>query len=258
MLRPFSTIKHLSLGATDGEIGTIKDAYFDDALWVLRYLVVSTGSWLSGRDVLIAPASIVESDWTDNRFEVNLTRERIENAPGIETDKPVSRQREAEYLDYYGYPYYWAAPQWGGLGDTGALAAAAADMQRATAAADQRRKEPGDPHLRSASEVGRYAIEAADGSIGHVEDFLFDDAQWSLRYFVVDTRKWMPGRKVLISTEWIDTVSWESRQVRVAMTREEVRTSPEYDPQRITQEQEGELHRHYGRKPGATARIQIR
>lgn len=148
----------------------------------------------------------------------------------------------------------------GGLGVGGGAEIAAAQLaQRAEAEArDRRDEEKGDPHLRSAEEVHGYTIEAQDGEIGSVKDFLFEDTNWSLRYFVLDTRKWLPGRKVLISTDWIDRVNWESRAVAVAMLRDEVRASPEYDPNDLRPEHEESLYRHYGRESQRSTRVQIR
>ena len=257
MLRLFTDIRDLSLSATDGELGTIKDAYFDDHQWTLRYLVVTTGSWLSGRSVLISPASIEGVSWDNKRLELNLTREQIKNAPSQESDKPVSRQYETLLLDYYGYPYYWSGPTWGDIADGGAFAAATEEMLRRNEAGEVPR-EQGDPHLRSAKEVAGYGIRAVDDSIGEVDDFLFDDSNWSLRYFVVDTRKWLPGRRVLIATEWITDVNWDYRKVEVGMSREEVRNSPEFDESQLSENQERALYQHYGRQPGEGARVQIR
>lgn len=258
MLRSFSELKNLSLGARDGEIGSVKDAFFDDRHWTLRYLVVTTGSWLSGRSVLILPQAIRGFDWEQQRLDVDLTREQIRSAPGIEFDKPVSRQHEAAYFDYYGYPYYWVGPMWGGLGSVAGANIAAAEMaerERRNAASEQ---DQGDPHLRSASEVHRYSINASDGEIGSVKDFLFEDDNWSLRYFVLDTRKWLPGRKVLISTDWIERVNWDAQTVDVTMLRDEVRASPEYDPHELSAEREETLYRHYKRTPHARVQGQIR
>lgn len=257
MLRLFSDVRDLSLAATDGVLGTVKDAYFDDHRWTLRYLVVTTGSWLSGRSVLISPASIKGVSWDNKQLQLDLTREQIKNAPGQDSDKPVSRQCETLLLDYYGFPYYWSGPTWSGLGNADAMAAATAEMIRRNEASDGSR-EQGDPHLRSAKEVTGYAIQAIDDSIGEVDDFLFDDANWSLRYFVVDTRKWLPGRRVLIATEWITDVNWDDRKVVVGMSREEVRNSPEFDENHLSEPQERALYQHYGRQPGEGTRIQIR
>lgn len=260
MLRAFSAFKNFTLGAADGDIGTVKDAYFDDHRWTLRYLVANTGSWLSGRSVLIVPQAIRGLDWERKRVDLTLTREQVRNAPDIELDKPVSRQHETAYFDYYGYPYYWAAPMWGGgLGSMAeAELAAAESIKRTEENARNRDQDEGDPHLRSANEVHGYAIKAQDGEIGSVKDFLFDETNWSLRYFVLDTGKWLPGRKVLISTDWIDRVSWDERSVEVAMLLDEVRASPEYDPDELSPDEEESLYKHYGRERNEITRAQIR
>ena len=91
-------------------------------------------------------------------------------------------------------------------------------------------KPPGDVHLRSASHVERYVIEAADGSVGHVRGFIFDDEAWVVRCFIVDTRNWWPGGKeVLLATQWIDVIDWFAYSVSTSLTREAIKASPEYD-----------------------------
>lgn len=246
MLQNFSRLKHMSIGAADGEIGRVRDAYFDDHEWTLRYLVVNPGSWLTARRVLISPWAIRDVNWPAQRVDVSLTRDQVRHCPDIDTDRPVSRQHETAYFDYYGYPYYWLGPYaWGAV-----ITPREAASIGTTAQAGQRSTQKGDPHLRSANEVDGYHIEAVEGAIGHVDDFIFDDETWGLRYFVVDTRNWLPGRHVLISTDWVDNVSWEERKAYVALTRDEVRNSPEYDPASFTDASEDVLHRHYHRRLG--------
>lgn len=243
MLQTLSGLKRMSIGATDGEIGHVRDAYFDDHEWTLRYLVVKPGSWLTGRRVLISPWATRDVNWQAQRVDVALTREQVRNSPDMDADKPVSRQYETAHSDYYGYPYYWMGPfAWGPL-PLPKLGATADPAQQA----GRRDTEKGDPNLRSANEVDGYHIEAVDGAIGHVDDFIFDDESWSLRYFIVDTRDWLPGRHVLISTDWVERVSWGERKAYVALTRDEVRNSPEYDAKSFTEAAEDALHKHYGR-----------
>jgi hypothetical protein len=254
MLQSFASLKRMSIGATDGEIGHVRDAYFDDHEWTLRYLVVNPGSWLAPRLVLISPWSIRDVDWQARRVNVALTREQVRNSPGIDTDQPVSRQHETAYFDYYGYPYYWTGPfAWGPVPFPREIA----EVDAARRSERRDKDEKGDPNLRSAAEVHGYGIEAVDGSIGHVDDFIFNDETWGLRYFVVDTRKWLQGRHVLISTEWVERVSWEKRKAYVALTREEVRNSPEYDPESFTATDADAFERHFGtspQQPGARTR----
>jgi hypothetical protein len=230
-----SQLKGYTIRATDGELGTVEQLYFDDETWAVRYLVVDTGGWLAGRRVLISAISVIHADWLDRRFDVALTKQQVENSPDIDTHLPVSRQHEAAYLGYYGYPHYWAGPE--GSASTDAL--------------DERiRRESTDSHLRSTDEVTGYHIEAADGEIGHVDGFIVDDAAWGIRYMEVATRNWWPGNKVLVSPEWIERVSWAESKVYVALSRDVIQNGPEYeDSMPITREYERRLHLHYGRPP---------
>lgn len=251
MLRSVTDLKHATIGATDGEIGDVKDVYFDDQQWTLRYLIVDTGRWLPGRKVLITPLAISGNDWSVPRIDLSLTRDQIQRSPDIDTDKPVSRQHESSYFELYGYPMYWTEPvMWTQLAqpdgaDTPTRMDSSTADREATRA--QHEREKADPTLRSAANVSGYHVEATDGSIGHVADFLFDEASWALRYFVIDTRNWLPGRHVLISVDWIERVSWRERKAFVNLSRDAIRSSPDYDSEiGLTRDGEVQLYRHYG------------
>jgi hypothetical protein len=245
MLTDSKTLKGFSVHAKDGELGVVEDLCFDDEAWGVRYFVVETGGWMGGRPVLISPISVTETDWEAKRLHVSLTKEQVMNSPPIDTHKPVSRQHEATYMSYYGYPYYWGGPMmWG----PGYLPAALAIPTAAGARPAE--KESPDSHLRSASAVEGYSIVAKDGEIGHVKGFLVDDSAWAIRYMEVATKNWWPGRKVLVSPAWIDQVSWVRSTVSVDLTREAIRSAPEYtEGLPVTREYEELLHRHYGLAP---------
>lgn len=261
MLHTAKDLHDFTVGATDGEIGEVKDVYFDDERWAIRYMVVEAGGWLRGRKVLISPIAVRDVNWDDEVMNVNLSQQQVRDCPGIDTDKSVSRQHEIDYDDYYGYPSYWEGANLWGLGAypipwVGASpdAALASRQPDDTVARDRlqrldRARESADSHLRSSKEVIGYEIMATDGPIGRVDDFVFDDQSWAIRYMVVDTRKWLPGKHVLLSPEWIDSVSWPEHEVYMSLTREAVERSPEYDPSGpITREHETALHEHHGRR----------
>ena len=107
VLRRVEDLQTYTIGATDGDIGTVADLYFDDQSWTARYVVVDTGGWLSGRKVLIPPRAIQQIDAAGQRLVTNLTRQQVEDSPGIDTERPVSRPYEIDLYGYYGYPYYW-------------------------------------------------------------------------------------------------------------------------------------------------------
>lgn len=253
MLRTVKDLRGYAINASDGDIGRVDDLYFDDEAWVMRYLVVDTGTWLPGRRVLISPIAIGHPDWMGQRLPVSLTRERVRNSPDIDTQKPVSRQHEADYSRYYGYPYYWGGMGLWGMGaypgylTTAGAVQAGLDTRSAEATASQER---GDAHLRSCTAMTGYHIQATDGEIGHVEDFLLDDDTWAIRYIVVDTSNWWFGHKVLVAPQWIQSVSWLDRKVSVDVTRQAGKDAPPYDSVgHLDRQREMGIHEHYGR-PG--------
>jgi len=244
MLRSAKDLNGYVLKATDDEIGRCKDFLFDDEEWTVRYMVADTGKWLPGRKVLISPISLGEPDWTSRVFPITLNKEQVENAPSLSEDAPVSRQYEARWFKYYRYPYYWGGD---GLWGPGVEPAGLAAGERGFAETVEE-EDLGDSHLRSVDEVAGYHIQATDGEIGHVEDFILDDLNWTLRYVVVDTRNWLPGRKVLVAPVWVDSVDWAKEKAIVDLTREDVKNSPEYDPAApVNREYEARLYDFYGR-----------
>jgi hypothetical protein len=253
MLHNLTDLKGLTIKCRDGEIGEVEDFYFDDDRWTIRYLVVDTGTWLTGRKVLISPISVGRADQANRRVEVDLTKKQVEDSPGIDTDKPVSRQYETSYFDYYGYPYYWGGPYaWGAAAIPAPMPVPMPDRTRTEIEELRRREqESSDPHLHSANEViGHYYIEATDGDIGHVEEFVIDDESWTIRYMVVDTRNWWPGKKVLVAPQWIERTSWNDSRVYVNLSRANVQNAPEYDRAApLSREYESNLHQHYKRPP---------
>jgi uncharacterized protein YrrD len=242
MLIKAKTLKGYKLDSYDGEIGKVKEFYFDDQYWTIRYLVADTGNWLTGRQVLISPYALVGAIKEEERLVVSLTRKQIENSPPLDSDKPVSRQFEETYYGYYGWPTYWSGPYtWGTNPDL--------MRDRAEWKSPVQGGKAWDPNLRSTHEVSGYHIEATDGEIGHVEDFVIDDVTWAIRYIIVDTTNWLPGQEVLVSPRWIDSVSWDKSKVFVNLTRDAVKQSPGYlDESSLNRDYETELHRHYNRQ----------
>ena len=239
MLSKAKTLKGYKLDSLDGEIGKVKEFYFDDRHWTIRYLVADTGHWLTGRQVLISPYALVAIVREEKHIAVELTKKQIEDSPSLNSDKPVSRQFEQSYYGYYGYPMYW-----GGLCAWGAYPYLVRDRKMWSNLTHG--EKAWDAHLRSTHAVSGYQIQAADGEIGHVEDFLIDDETWAIRYLIIGTRNWWPGKKVLVSPQWIERVSWGEWKVYVNISRETVKQSPEYtEASLLTREYETKLHRHY-------------
>ncbi len=247
MLRRVESLRKFSIGANDGEIGRLVEFFFDDDKWTIRYLVADTGGWLSGRKVLISPIFFGAVDWDSNVFNVNLTRQQIKNSPTIDTDKPVSRQHESSFYDYYNFPYYWLGAGLSNPAAVGAGAAAPAPTGPEAAALGQQ-SDSEDIHLRSTQDIIGSYIETTDGDLGHLEDFIIDDQDWVIRYLLTDTTNWWPGKQVLISPEWVNDMVEPDSRVYVDLTQEQIKTSPEYDETTVLdRDYETRLYQHYGR-----------
>jgi len=226
-LRKITDLKGYRLHASDGEIGKLREVYFDDHRWAVRYLVVDTGSWLLERQVLIAAGALTGVDGGEKRLTVSLTREEVKHSPPLDAAKPVSRLYEEENEPFCD-PLRRLAP----------------DAVEAEAVVHL----PEDPHLRSSDELVGYRIHADDGEFGHVLDLIVDDQDWIVRYLEADTRHWLPGKKVLLAPAWVRSVNWEETAIRVGLTREAIKSAPAYDPSKaITHDYEIGLFKHYGK-----------
>lgn len=236
-LRKLKDLTGYHLNALDDVIGELKQVYFDDRLWAIRYLVVHTGSWFFGEDVLIVPKVIQGLDEEKRCLDVKLKREQIEKAPPVDSKLPVSRHYEMEYYRHYGWEPYWDTDSFLGIPP---LSVPPQD--------DSLPKLPEDPHLRSSKEVTGYHIHERDDEIGKVEDFILDDHDWTVRYLVIDTGRWLPGKKVLVSPAWIDQIDWAQGAIMVNLDSELIQTAPEYDASTIIgRDYELALYKHYGK-----------
>jgi sporulation protein YlmC with PRC-barrel domain len=226
MLQSIKQLYGEKLGALDGEIGHVKDFYFDDRNWAVRYLVADTGNWLTSRQVLLSPHAVGSLYQDGKILLVNLTRKQIENSPAIELHKPVSQQYEEEYYQYYGLPSYWQGDGLWGMSNFPILTVPPKTLPDETIAAANEKHKRADAHLRSAQSVKGYNIEATDGTIGHVADFMMDAESWAIRSLVVKTGHRFSGNEVEILVNKVDRISYEKSTVFVNLTKEAVEHSP--------------------------------
>lgn len=259
MLYGVKQLHGYKLRETNGDIGDVREVYFDDQAWCVRYFIVETGTWLFGRKVLISPVAVTGIDSANAVISVNLTREQVKNSPDISTDAPISRLIEARLSEHYGWPGYWGANY--GLSNGMSYPFGVTYITRISDRAPTESKVEREvremedqhiqeSHLRGSHEVTGYHAVAKDGDIGHVEDFVIDDVNWSIRYLVVDAGGWLSDRKVLLATEWIESISWGDSRVYVHLQKAIIANSPPYDPsQPITREYETRLFASYQR-PG--------
>jgi sporulation protein YlmC with PRC-barrel domain/uncharacterized protein YceK len=222
MLRSIQQLYGDKLGASDGEIGHVKDFYFDDKNWAIRYVVADTGSWLTGRQVLISPHAFGGFHQSGKLLLVNLTRKQIEGCPPIAEHKPVSRVYEEEYYRYYGWPSYWQGDGLWGTSGFPIVELPAKPLPNKAAAATGPHPGRADAHLRSAQDVNGYNVQASDGILGHVCDFMMDAESWAVSQLVVKTGHRISGKEVLIPTNKVERISYEKSTVFVNVTKDAV------------------------------------
>jgi hypothetical protein len=242
MLNKAKTLKGYTLNSLDGEIGKVKEFLFDDQHWSIRYLIADAGHWLIGRQVLLSPYALTAVNNEQKNISIHLTKKQIVDSPSLVNDEPVSRQFEEAYYGFYEWPNYWGGPYaWGPFPYI--------ERNPARWKESTQGKKAWDPHLRSTQAVTGYHIQALDGEIGHVDDFIIDDKTWAIRYLVIDTMNWWPGKKILVSPKWIERVSWSDSKVFINLSRKIIMQSPEYaEESPLNRDYEAGLHRHYDRQ----------
>jgi hypothetical protein len=213
-------------------------------------MVADTGNWLPGRLVLLHPQAMGRPDFNRRSIPVALTKDRVEASPDIQQDLPVSRQMEQGVFAYYGWDPSWGGGAFAMDGLMPPMAAGAPMTQGEVASLLEDPPHEGDPHLRSVAATDGYTIHATDGEIGHISDFLIDDATWILRYLIIDTRNWWPGKHVLLSPTAVTGIDWIEKVISVNVDQDKIKTSPEWDPASLIHDSyEARLREHYAWPP---------
>jgi len=257
MMQVISALVGFGIEATDGPLGSVVDFLFDDSTWNVRWLVVECGSWLRGNRVLIHPSAIVANDFDGERFDVKLSKSQVSGSPEWTEDRPVSKQMETRLYNYYGWDPQWGAAFLGG--DLGAMATPLMGppllgfSQISDAIGEGEQRADDDAHLRSYIELVGYRVHAADGEIGHIENFMLDETNWRLSYLIIDTNNWWFGKRVLISTAVVNNIEWVDRRVRLDVSCAVVKSGPIWDPLiAFSQIDVAKLQKHYN-WPGSRA-----
>ena len=258
MLFAVSGLEGCEVRASDGDVGAVKDFLFDPENWKIRWMVVGAGHWLPGRRVFIHPSAIVPltlppkpkfpmmSPGDALELTVNLTRDQIGAGPHADEHEPVNRDMEALLYDYYGWDPYWGTTHFGAAVLPSAEARIVDDAARRDADAEPPPVDGAD-HLHSVAAFKGYYVHALDGDIGHVENVLADDANWEIRYLVIATRNWWPGKIVRLSPYAVKDIDWSGQHINMNVTRDQVRSAPVWDPLALADEaREDALHSHFG------------
>lgn len=244
MLRCINEMKGYTINGTDGQIGKVTNFFFDDRYWMIRYLIVDVGHWLQHKEVLISPEVLQKPGIYS--LSVNLTKEQIEKSPVVDTQKTVSRQEEEKLRKHYDWPMYWFADPMFGSHPPIPSREVSEYMSDEESVEKRNRKIS---HLRSTKEVTGYHIEATDGEIGHVGEFIVDTESWKIRYIVVSTHDVMHGKNVLLAPDWLKSIIWKDKKITVNSTMEAVRNGPEFTPtDPVNKEYEEVVYDYYGHR----------
>ncbi len=244
--------------ASDGEIGSVDDVYFDDSAWAVRYVVVDTGGWLFGRKVLIAPHVIGEPDEHSHLLPVSLTTEQVKHSPDITMDPPISREQEVEIHDYYHWPYYWGSDAGGSPMIGVAPEAMLIGDTRVTPEPRPVSDEERAVRLRNVRDVTGYTVRYHDHAakldyeVGEVTDFLLDASEWTLPYLVVKLTGDSESRTVLLPNEVVHEVAWPEHFIDISVPVAVVNAAPAYDGAPLDQRYCEALARHYNSRINST------
>ena len=190
MQRSINNLIGYRMVAMDGKVGKVEDFYFDDQVWIIAYLIVKTGDWLSGRKVLISPVALIKGEDRYGTFPVTLTREQIVNGPDIDADKPSPAE--------------------------------------ATQAGKEDAGAGGDPHLRSTHAITGYRIETPDGASGRLLDLIIDDENWHIKSLVIEMHNCPEGKKVIIPLKHVKEVRWSLSKMLVDITSDRLTRSADH------------------------------
>jgi hypothetical protein len=241
-LQPASQLVGCMLHAVDGEIGALEALYFDDAGWMVRYLLVDSGDWLAGRRVLISPVAVGELSLDNKTIYIELTRRQIEDSPPLDADQPVSRSYEAVYYKYYGWPAYWEDGQSG-------VRLSTASSQTWPSSGEELHTSRKELRLQGTSGLNGCVIVAHDGAIGQIRDLIVDTRYWVIRYLAIETHTGQSGRLVLVSPCWIERVSRGDHLMNIGLTSTAIDSAPTFDPcAGISRDYEARLFKHYRRR----------
>ena len=238
MLRSLKELLSYELLAKDGLMGKVDNFLLSDEDWRVHYLVVDTGPWILGRKVLISVAALGQPVWASETFPVNLTRDQVKNSPDVDTAKPISRKYEERLHQHYNWPTYW-------------------DMDTAIPGRPTRiplhvfvgHENKNETYLRSVKELLGYGMNAMDGEVGKVLDFIVEDDDWQIQHMVVDASKLTDSDKqVLVAMDWVEKIDVAKKEIFIDLSQNAIEHGPEFDPNRpINRQYEEVIYDYYGR-----------
>jgi hypothetical protein len=232
MLRSIQDLSECSVSCPDGDLGKVDQIYFDVRRWRVRYLVIDTSAWGYGQKIWVPPCCIHQVDFNSKVVRLNLVQQKMLASPAIDMQEPISRLQEGKLVNYYGCKPYWEEThaQCASRYPSGAI--------DPTACGEPQGRERRTLHtnafnsnvqLLSTRQASGYTIEAVDGPVGHIRDFVFEDDTWLIRYLTIDTHEWWQSEnEVLLPTESIDSIASAGFTISTILGRDAIQNSPVY------------------------------
>ena len=230
------------------EIGTICGFVVDKRSWNVSHIVVQIGKGLEDQNVLISQLAFGKPLLSDKVFPVSLTKGRS----GIQSSDDFTDLSACSYVTKLevclGPPNGWALVR--------PMPLPAFPMPMVSSfyvmenASSTQGEQNCDVRPQSCRDLIGSSVQATDGRVGVVDDLIVDDDCWLVRYVVLDTGRWFPGRKVILSTSWLKHASEDDPTLLMDLTSEAVKDGPTYDPGvPINRELESGIFAHYDRRP---------
>lgn len=242
MLRSAKKVIGYGIQATDGKIGNVVDLTVGARDWRIRHVIVDTGNWLPGARVLLSTESMEPPDWWSGKLPVQLDRDQVRAAPGLGADvADITTPAQLGNLHaHFGWSTFWPA---GPVINPGVY-----EREVVAPSVKETVRNESARVAYTVAEISGYDVRARDGEIGDVKDLIMEDEDWKVRYLVVGTGKWLPGKKVLLSTDWIEMCDWGESSVLVDVARASVKECPEFDPSEpVNRRVEERLYDFHGR-----------
>ena len=225
-----SQLKTFNIDAIDGEMGKIKDLYFDDKKWAIRYAVIDTRKWLIGRKVLLSPTSFVNLNRESKNLEVEYDKEAVRKSPEIPDEEAISKDVENSIVGYYGWNRYWTGNMLWGPQDNPLDSIQHDELLEEQTRYNQQLEEQQEYDLRSENETMDYKVHASNGKLGKIVDMIYEDDYWKIRYIVVESSEDYVNKSYFVfDTEIIETVDWFEEDIYIKETVETANTTKKYE-----------------------------
>lgn len=227
-------LKNYTIQASDGDIGSVSEFYFDEEHFYLRYLVVNTENFLFRNLVLVSPISFTNINFEEKIIKLKITKKELEDSPGLDSVDVISRKYEKDYNNHFAWPYYWSAENsasaigpygmpWGYYNQLGRAPRRTGEVNSDLV------RNTDDSNLRSSREVRSYSVKGiGNEEFGHIQGFILDPNTLALKFVIIDTIHFLPSKHVLLRPEWIEEISWESKTVEFSFSKELIKSAPSY------------------------------